>query len=412
MTPNEFPYIKAIHVNDCFAYQNFDINLPPLNGKPFSHLILTGKNGSGKTTILRGVEQHIGLQLLGGNDSLGYIDEQRMLFLIDNYRKSNRIAELNQSENKLTISKSTEIIFDKNNSFKDYKGKSIFSYLKATNREANPKEVVTPTRETDFSDQLVLSGSTDYFRQQFKQYLVNKKVQQAFRQLDNKIDGVKIIQLLFEKFIKILKRFFEDDGLTLTFKNENYEFYIELSGGRHITFNQMSDGFAAFITILVDLLIREDLIRTEVKDNSYDPCGIVLLDEPEAHLHIKAQYDVLPILTEFFPNVQFIVATHSPAVISSIKNTTIFDLTSKRTVTDRVVGSSYSELMVSHFGLDNEFSPIADKIMDDIKTVKKEFKNNKPVLKEKLSAILMNNEEYLSPVLQLELNSLIMETTF
>ena len=65
MTPNDFPYITAVHVNDCFAYQNFDINLPPLNGKPFSHLILTGKNGSGKTTILRGGEQHIGLSLLG-----------------------------------------------------------------------------------------------------------------------------------------------------------------------------------------------------------------------------------------------------------------------------------------------------------------------------------------------------------
>ena len=49
--------------------------------------------------------------------------------------------------------------------------------------------------------------------------------------------------------------------------------------------------------------------------------------------------------------------------------------------------------------------------MEDIKTATKEFKNNKPVLKEKLSAILMENERYLSPVLELELNSLIMETS-
>ena len=410
MTPNDFPYIKAIHVNDCFAYKNFDIALPNLNGKPFSHLILTGKNGSGKTTILRGLEQHIGLGLINGNDSDGYIDEQRLDFLINNFTISNRIDELKQAQNKLIVSKSVKIAFDKNVNLIDFKGKSIFSFFVA-NRKANPNEVVTPTKGIDFSEQLILKDSTTFFTRQFKQYLVNKKVDQAFEQLNNNREGVLKIGEFFSNFTKILRRFADDNSLQLVFENKQFEFYVTLKDGRKITFNQMSEGFSAFISILVDLLIRVDLIRSAVNDNTYDPCGIVLLDEPETHLHIKAQYEVLPILTEFFPNVQFIVATHSPAVISSIKNTTIFDLTSQNTVTDEVVGSSYSELMVTHFGLDNEFSPIADKIMDDIKGVTKEFKNNKPVLKEKLSAILLENERYLSPVLELELNSLIMETS-
>jgi ABC-type lipoprotein export system ATPase subunit len=162
---------------------------------------------------------------------------------------------------------------------------------------------------------------------------------------------------------------------------------------------------------LVDILIRVDLIRSTVNDYTYDPCGIVLLDEPETHLHIKAQYEVLPILTEFFPNVQFIVATHSPAVISSIKNTTIFDLTSQQSITDEAVGSSYSELMVTHFGLDNEFSPIADEIIDNVEKAVKETKTNKPLLKQKLQEILSGNERYLSPTLRLELESLILENS-
>jgi ABC-type cobalamin/Fe3+-siderophores transport system ATPase subunit len=53
LTLEDFPYITAIHVNDCYAYQNFDITLN--DDKPFSHLVLTGKNGSGKSTILRGI---------------------------------------------------------------------------------------------------------------------------------------------------------------------------------------------------------------------------------------------------------------------------------------------------------------------------------------------------------------------
>lgn len=410
MTPNDFPYIKAIHVNDCFAYKNFDIAVPNLNGKPFSHLILTGKNGSGKTTILKGLEQHIGLRLINGNDSDGFIDEERLNFLINQFTISNRIDELKQVQNKLLISKSIKIALNQNINFTDFKGKSIFSFFVA-NRKANPREVVTPTKGVDFSGQLILRDSTTFFTQQFKQFLVNKKVDQAFEQLNSNHEGVLKIDRFFDVFVKILRRFADDNSLQLIFENKQFEFYVTLKDGRKITFNQMSEGFSAFISILVDLLIRVDLIRSAVNDNTYDPCGIVLLDEPETHLHIKAQYEVLPILTEFFPNVQFIVATHSPAVISSIKNTTVFDLTSQHTVNDEIVGSSYSELMVTHFGLDNEFSPIADKIIHNVETAVKDNKENKPILKQQLETIFRENERYLSPTLRLELESLIWENS-
>jgi predicted ATP-binding protein involved in virulence len=404
MTPNDFPYIKAIHVNDCFAYKNFDIALPNLNGKPFSHLILTGKNGSGKTTILRGVEQHVGLKLFGNNASIGYYSESSIRAFIER-----NTAQKLQWNSSLLINKSVSIAVNDNKNFEQFKGKLIFSFFKA-NRYASGGDVHTITKNDTFSDKLITSGASDqHFALQFKQYLVNKKVEQAFEQLKNNTLGIRKIEQFFENFIQILKHFFEDNSLQLIFEDKEFEFYVILKDSRKITFNQMSEGFSAFISILVDLLIRVDLIRSAVNDNTYDPCGIVLLDEPETHLHIKAQYEVLPILTEFFPNVQFIVATHSPAVISSIKNTTIFDLTSQNTVTDEVVGSSFSELMVTHFGLDNEFSPIADEIIHNVEKVIEQNKSNKPLLKQKLQEILRGNERYLSPVLQLELQSLISE---
>jgi predicted ATP-binding protein involved in virulence len=410
MTPNDFPYIKAIHVNDCFAYKNFDIAVPNLNGKPFSHLILTGKNGSGKTTILRGLEQNIGVELIGGNDRAGYVNEQRILFLIENYTQTNEFIERRKWENRLKISNTLKIDANNKNAFKHFKGKSVFSFFNA-NRNSNPKDVVTVTSNENFSENLVSNATNDFFIKQFKQYLVNKKVEQAFRELDKNEQGTKDVEDFFTIFTQILKRFADDNELKLVFEQTQFEFYVTLKDGRKITFNQMSEGFSAFISILVDLLIRVDLIRSAVNDNTYDPCGIVLLDEPETHLHIKAQYEVLPILTEFFPNVQFIVATHSPAVISSIKNTTVFDLTSQHSVNDEIVGSSYSELMVTHFGLDNEFSPIADKIIHNVETAVKDNKENKPILKQQLETIFRENERYLSPTLRLELESLIWENS-
>ena len=48
--------------------------------------------------------------------------------------------------------------------------------------------------------------------------------------------------------------------------------------------------------------------------------AIVLIDEIDTYLHPKWQYEILNFLVMQFPNVQFIVTTHSPYVVGSIPN--------------------------------------------------------------------------------------------
>lgn len=43
--------------------------------------------------------------------------------------------------------------------------------------------------------------------------------------------------------------------------------------------------------------------------------GIVLIDEVDKHLHITLHFSILPKLFELFPNIQFIVSSHSPFLI-------------------------------------------------------------------------------------------------
>lgn len=70
----------------------------------------------------------------------------------------------------------------------------------------------------------------------------------------------------------------------------------------------MSSGEHALICLFVELLKQADRIRS-----TYDQVkGIVLVDEIDKHLHIKMQKDVLPSLIKLFPNVHFIVTSHSP----------------------------------------------------------------------------------------------------
>ncbi len=53
---------------------------------------------------------------------------------------------------------------------------------------------------------------------------------------------------------------------------------------------------------------------------------VVAIDEPEAHLHPELQQSFLPRLLEAFPNAQFIVATHNPFVVGSARESNVYVL--------------------------------------------------------------------------------------
>ena len=53
-------------------------------------------------------------------------------------------------------------------------------------------------------------------------------------------------------------------------------------------------------------------------DNPLEGKGIVLIDEIELHMHTQWQRKILPKLKEIFPNIQFLITTHSPQVLGEI----------------------------------------------------------------------------------------------
>ena len=404
MTTQDFPYIKTIHVNDCYTYKNFDIVIS--ENDEWRHLILTGKNGSGKTTILNGIAAQI--NLLANKDIRNQFNSFKNALKVDPtspsadaWKKMVHDFEYNVSEIKLTNQISQDSLNNKN-SF-------VFSHFKAY-RKVQLSDVSSVTKETEFVDKLQKTNS-EGFTQQFKQYLVNKKVYQAFDVIENNKESLNRIEEFFRTFTSILQNIFNDKNLELKFVREQFEFFIVLSDGREITFNVLSEGFSALLSVIMDILMRVDLIRKLKNDYTFDPPGIVLIDEPETHLHLEMQYQVLPLLTKLFPNIQFIAATHSPAVISSITNATVYDLSTQMTKKDEVAGSSFSELMVTHFGLDNEFSPVADKLIADVNQVLNEARTSKNPneAREKLQHILTENKEVLTPSLKLEIEAAILQ---
>ena len=89
-----------------------------------------------------------------------------------------------------------------------------------------------------------------------------------------------------------------------------------------ITIEQLSDGQRTFLGLVSDLVRRLVMLNPKL-DNPLEGQGIVLIDEIELHLHPKWQQDVLLDLQKCFPNIQFIVTTHSPLVLSTVDKNNI-----------------------------------------------------------------------------------------
>ncbi len=74
---------------------------------------------------------------------------------------------------------------------------------------------------------------------------------------------------------------------------------------------QLSSGEASLLNLFLSILRDFDLSYTSF-GKIEDIRGIVIVDEIDLHLHTIHQYEILPKLIKKFPNIQFIVTTHSP----------------------------------------------------------------------------------------------------
>lgn len=89
----------------------------------------------------------------------------------------------------------------------------------------------------------------------------------------------------------------------------------EGNGNRTLRIEQMSDGYKIVIAMVADIASR----MAEANPDMDDPLlseGIIMIDEIDLHLHPLWQRNIIRQLANTFPNVQFIVTTHSPIVVA------------------------------------------------------------------------------------------------
>jgi len=94
---------------------------------------------------------------------------------------------------------------------------------------------------------------------------------------------------------------------------------------REISAQQLSQGEKSLLSLIGDLTRRLVLLNPS-RENPLEGEGIVLIDEIDLHLHPSWQQTVILNLQKTFPNLQLIVTTHSPQVLSTVYSRSIRSL--------------------------------------------------------------------------------------
>jgi ABC-type multidrug transport system ATPase subunit len=129
---------------------------------------------------------------------------------------------------------------------------------------------------------------------------------QDFQERNTGIDKEEFTSLITslkysqERFLEIIDNLFSETGKKINRNKNQIEFLLN---NREIKYFQLSSGEKQLIIILLTVLIQDN-----------QP-SILFMDEPEISLHIEWQKKIIQYIRELNPNVQVIMATHSPALV-------------------------------------------------------------------------------------------------
>ncbi len=159
--------------------------------------------------------------------------------------------------------------------------------------------------------------------------------------------------------------------------------WVKNRAGTVLEMRDLSDGYRVALALIIDILRHMAAafgsveIRAEKgKRKAVANAAVVLIDEADAHLHVSWQQRIGFWLTERFPNVQFLVTTHSPFTCQAAVPGGLFSLpapgeargieaVSDDTYTKVVNGTVDQAVLSALFGMEHTRSPRARKLVSE-----------------------------------------------
>ncbi|TKD08379.1 AAA family ATPase [Polyangium fumosum] len=138
------------------------------------------------------------------------------------------------------------------------------------------------------------------------------------------------------------------------FDVKSHELMLERASGERLPFSFLSDGYRNMVALVADVAWRAAVLNPHLAEEAAEKSeGVVLIDEVDLHLHPRWQRRVLGDLRRTFPNIQFVVTTHSPQVIASAHRdeVRVFDNNKLVPIQPFVEGRDTNSLLEDVFGV-------------------------------------------------------------
>lgn len=364
--------IDSITIKNFRCFESFEAQFNP------ELTVIVGNNGSGKSTLLDAVSIAVGTFLAGfdGMNSPGIAKDDALNKCYDmgsvvelqpqfpvSIAASGVVAgtpvawkrELRSAEGKTTVvdakemtAVSTALQSQVRNGEKPLL--PLISYygtgrLWAQKREKKSSELMSFNRQMGYVDCLDAASNEKMMRKWFEKMT-----------LQSATNGTSAPELMAVKsaIVQCFQSITGFDDVDVQFNLDTHELDIlyrnEGSERERYPMKALSDGYKNTLSMVADIAYRMAVLNPWLLDRVLtETTGIVLIDEIDLHLHPQWQQRIIGDLRTIFPKVQFIVSTHAPLVINSVKKDNLLILTDKQAVEpqDEVFGRDANAILNS-----------------------------------------------------------------
>jgi len=348
-------FVERIKLKNYRNYQSFDISLGS------KATVLIGKNGAGKTNLISALKQSLSFIFSKSQDSrqftfLSSLDQRvRSFESTDPYfgpvsdaqsdyhypvaihtdmrvpSVNGELVDLNWDIEKLDATKGAKESYAKvSNAFWDVVlDKKKFPVL-AFYSDSFPHVAtkIGPKVQAQLDSGNVMPQNFGYYKWDdvrdctviWSQYFVMRWKNNMYNpsEADSKyIDSVKKCLMDFSLPLEnsVGNEDFALDEVSVQARGKDDIFVLKFKNGKTLPFDSLPAGYARVFSMVFDLANRSYALN-----ENCDPEGIVFIDEVDLHLHPSLAQEILDRLIRSFGNVQFIVSTHSPLVVSNFKS--------------------------------------------------------------------------------------------
>lgn len=393
-------YIHKVSLRNVRGFETLDFDLVRPDGTYAGWTVFTGDNGSGKSTLLKAIAV-----CLTGKDTARALQPSFQRWIRHDTSAAESSIELVitrvDSDDELKESgKSPSTDFPAKIVLKNG-GKETTLHADVPTSVKNRKTYQTPDRTIWSSEangwfscgygpfrrvfgaspeavQQMVTPSTARFATMFQEAASLAEADRWLRDLKYKeLENKRAEREQLDILLQILKDDLMPNQLNVARVDSDGLWLVDRNGVE-LAWSEMSDGYRAALALLTDIVrhlmnaygvdgltAQDDQGRLFIKRS-----GVVLIDEIDAHLHPEWQRVIGFWLKRHFPNVQFLVTTHSPIICQAADPNGLFVLPEPgsgalpRPLDDqeyrKVIASRPDTILLSSaFGLENTRSPRA-----------------------------------------------------